>query len=557
MLSIGQIPVSFQYRRPIRGHESALNSPLYLGSQSSANLHDSTVSQHTSEFVSLPNDSNLGNRRMEPFSQMSESSSLSRDANNLDSSGTTGLDESAFPPLPGSKNARRKVKQQMQGSTVSMASVLGGRNLRISTSKKTSGAMAGSARNNVSENQWTNKISNKQVVKTLHSAGTMNSRNSVSATAEKVDIYSVETSSLKNQLQDNVIPCVSDEGQIQNGAAMQINDEVRIANKALIDHIQSRFRNDKELFTMFKEISKKFKKGEIDACVYYNYTTSFGLEDLVPELARLCPDSVKQRDLLEAFLEGQKCKQSERTEKDAATMCVLEQASKESPTNTSGTHRLTDRGGTNGTNLEPISKDGYFDPKGKNRAEIRSMPWSNVASSSGSHSNKLPMKDMGLRSFPLLVNRSIKDSESWSCDVCTLINNGLDSVCGACGIIRAVAASKATGSDCTDSVGSEVVCEPEVHGKRKKRASKFERARLGNDLLALSLNSKQSGITIDGPGPSTSTQQVAGRGAWRNGGGQKLLALAQKEAVIESVGKRSECLKPIILGNAVIKDRNS
>ena len=148
------------------------------------------------------------------------------------------------------------------------------------------------------------------------------------------------------------------------------------------------------------------------------------------------------------------------------------------------------------------------------------------------------MKDMGLGNFPLLVNRSIKDSEAWSCDICTLINNGLDGVCAACGIIRTVAVSEVTGSNCTDSLSSEVVCEPEVHGKRKKRASKFERARLGDDLLALSLNSKQSGITIDGPGPSTSTQRVSGRGAWRNGGGQKLLALAQKEAVIESAWKK-------------------
>jgi hypothetical protein len=313
---------------------------------------------------------------------------------------------------------------------------------------------------------------------------------------------------------------------------------VRAANKALIEHIQSRFRDDKDLFSMFKDLSTKFRKGEIDASIYYNYTANFGLEDLVPELARLCPDTVKKTDLLKAFEKGQQCKQKERFENNVTPMHIPEQSTKKSSAITSGTGRLTDRGGTNAINVQLASEDGHMDNKGKSKAEQRSMPWSHVASSSGSRPHKAPIKDMGLNHFPLLVGQSTRGFEPWSCDICTLKNIGQDSVCAACGIQRTFAANEFTDALCNDPENSTPLSDSQVHGKKKKRVPKFERARLGDDLSALSLISEQSDTDVNVQGLSTSAQQVCGRGAWRNMGGQKLLAQAQKETIIQAAWRK-------------------
>jgi hypothetical protein len=489
---------------------------LSVGSASSADAHHNIVNQSTAEFITTVDHTSFGNRGTEVFAQLGESSSSS----SLGGSGTTGLEDSAFPPLPGSKNARRKAKQ-IQGSSVSMASVLSGRNLRVSTNASDRMTI-GLSRNKVSGNQRLMKINCEQVA-TLHSTGTKHSSSSVSG---------------KGQLQSNIASSVIDESHAQKAVTMKISDEVRAANKALIEHIQSRFIDDKDLFSMFKEVSTKFRKGEIDASLYYNYTASFGLEDLVPELARLCPDTAKRTDLLEAFEKGQKCKPKERFENNATPVHITEPSNNESSTIMSGTGRLTDRGGTNAINVELASKDGHMDNKGKNKAEQRSMPWSHVASSSESRPRKAPIKDMGLNHFPLLVGQNTRGFEPWSCGICTLKNIGQDSVCAACGIQRTFAASEVTDAICNNPENSTPLPDSQVHGKKKKRVPKFERARLGDGLSALSLMSEQSDTNVIVQGLSTSAQQVCGRGAWRNMGGQKLLTQAQKETIIQAAWRK-------------------
>lgn len=553
-----QIPVSFQYRRPIQGRVSSRNGASYSNGQLSVGAQGSIVSNAVESaaggslnFCNGPSSHNTKNNVAESSARGDESSSRSEPSCYLAGAGGTGLpylEESAFPPLPGSKHARRKAKQQTRGSTVSMAAVLrvcdGGMWPLTSLGQsqvhgRTEGDASRSNASNVAmPNRWSQaparKTISEEVVTVIRSASAHHGRNLTHTGGERVNAsLPVSESSSRGETQNVVVP--------------HLTDAVRIANKALIECIRSKLGNDEKLFTAFKDLSAQFKRGKIDASVYYKHIISLGLWDLVPELARLCPDPEKQRDLLEAYEKGQKDKQSSalkedspsmersaitqsnaRRAKDAVKKDAFEQTSMQSAMSATIALRLTDRGGTNGENddVEVLSKDGYCDLKGKHRAESSSSgSWFSIGSSlvNGAHNPqaKVLVKGTGTVDLPAPICEWIP---CWSCNVCTLENSELNSHCAACETSR------------SDAASSAATVQAQGHGKRKKKTSKFERARLDDGSLVLSLESRGPDPAMCNPAPS-SAQRSSGRGAWKNGGGQRLVALAQRDDVIESAWK--------------------
>ena len=59
-------------------------------------------------------------------------------------------------------------------------------------------------------------------------------------------------------------------------------------------------------FAAFKDISARFRNGDVDARKYYSYISNLGLSHLVRDLAMSCPDQDKQRELLKAHEAGLK-----------------------------------------------------------------------------------------------------------------------------------------------------------------------------------------------------------------------------------------------------------
>ncbi|AQL09127.1 Putative RING zinc finger domain superfamily protein [Zea mays] len=57
---------------------------------------------------------------------------------------------------------------------------------------------------------------------------------------------------------------------------------------------------NEDMYSAFKEIAGEYRRGTIDAFEYLSYVEQFGLSHLVPEMARLLPDSRKQRELADA-----------------------------------------------------------------------------------------------------------------------------------------------------------------------------------------------------------------------------------------------------------------
>ncbi|KAJ6686772.1 EBR1 [Salix purpurea] len=78
-------------------------------------------------------------------------------------------------------------------------------------------------------------------------------------------------------------------------------EDFQTANKSLVEKIRTALENDEDRYTLFKDISGQYRQGSIDTGEYLDYVQQFGLSSLIPELARLCPDARKQKELVEIY----------------------------------------------------------------------------------------------------------------------------------------------------------------------------------------------------------------------------------------------------------------
>lgn len=78
-------------------------------------------------------------------------------------------------------------------------------------------------------------------------------------------------------------------------------EDVHTANKSLVEQIQAALGSDEDKYTAFKEISGQYRQGLIDSETYVDYVKQYNLSHLLLELARLCPDPQKQRELIETY----------------------------------------------------------------------------------------------------------------------------------------------------------------------------------------------------------------------------------------------------------------
>ncbi|KAG7561768.1 Zinc finger RING-type [Arabidopsis thaliana x Arabidopsis arenosa] len=75
--------------------------------------------------------------------------------------------------------------------------------------------------------------------------------------------------------------------------------DVQSANKSLIEKMRSALGHDEDVFVAFRNISGQYRQGLIDAKTYLEYVKGYGLAHLVIDLARLCPDPKRQKDLID------------------------------------------------------------------------------------------------------------------------------------------------------------------------------------------------------------------------------------------------------------------
>ncbi|RZC88223.1 hypothetical protein C5167_016024 [Papaver somniferum] len=240
-------------------------------------------------------------------------------------------------------------------------------------------------------------------------------------------------------------------------------EDLQMANKTLVERIRSALDNDEERYSAFKEMSGEFRQGVIGTREYLSYVQQFGLTHLVLELARLCPDTQKQRELIEnynAIVLQSRASSNNSSNKGKGKKKLAEEPDNSLANNViSSVRKLHANYKPSEEDVEVLSKDGYRSSKGKSVAE-------EILGSSS-------------------ANPKPHDYSGGS-------------------VSKNSAAGKGGSSK-----------------EKKKKIPKFQRVRLG-EAASLDLNPEPEEDTPD------SLDGVAVRGAWRNGGGQKLVALTQR-----------------------------
>ncbi|KAK4559485.1 hypothetical protein RGQ29_008637 [Quercus rubra] len=266
-------------------------------------------------------------------------------------------------------------------------------------------------------------------------------------------------------------------------------EDVQAANRSLVEKMRAALEFDEDRYAAFKDISGQYRQGLIDTGRYLYYVQQFGLSHLVVDLARLCPDPQKQKELVDTYNASLRSngpqgngwgrgsahlKDSKGSKKGKGKSVVAEDSnSKDKLANSilSTVKQLQSSYKPLEQEAEMLSKDGYRASKGKSQESVFEQ---HVELSTGSQ--------------PLMKLRGQNDSPS------------------------------------AVSVSNQNIGDGGGGSKQRKKSSKFLRARLGDGSVASLLDLKNK--DPDSDPEAVDVQNLTGglpvRGVWRNGGGQKL-----------------------------------
>ncbi|CAK9145266.1 unnamed protein product [Ilex paraguariensis] len=285
-----------------------------------------------------------------------------------------------------------------------------------------------------------------------------------------------------------------------SGQAM-LNVDVHTANKSLVERIRADLEFDHDKYSAFKDISAEYRLGLLDAETYLAYVEQFGLSHLVLELARLCPDTRKQKELVDTY-----------------NATLVSNGSRENSWRNGSIHL----------------KDGDGSKKGK----VKSVD----VGSSGSKDN--------LADAIISTVRKLQSSYQPSDEEEVLSKDGYRAAKGKSKMVvdepqvefsSPSQTLKLKGQSNSLSVGvvsNQILGDGGGKSKQRKKTSKFHRVRLGDGSVAALLDLKNSDPADPNPdleeevavdGSKNSTEGLPVHGVWRNGGGQRLLAKKSRD----------------------------
>ncbi|MCD7450173.1 hypothetical protein HAX54_003954 [Datura stramonium] len=280
-------------------------------------------------------------------------------------------------------------------------------------------------------------------------------------------------------------------------AATNVED-VQTANKSLVERMRIALEFDQDKFAAFKEISAEYRQGSIDAETYLAYVEQFGLSHLVLELARLCPDAERQKALIDTYnanfvgtvpiqnsrsggnslKDGKSSKNGKGKSIDAGNVTSMDNMADNV---ISTVRKLQSSHKTPEGDVEVLSRDGYRSAKGKSKLTLIESE-----------------EELNSRGKPLKLDARQNDSS--------------------------------TKDESNHRSGNN-----DGKSKQRKKTSKFYRVRLGDGSVETLLNLNSSNPDLD-PDPDrketldeqSNPESLPVRGVWRNGGGQKLVAMTSK-----------------------------
>lgn len=343
-----QIPTSFRYRSNYEsGHhrgrrrtfrrEPSPDNELNMAIQASlegVNAGGAVSDPSPSSVAAPPARDDAGSNDVEPLVQPFESLSTSDSEPSSryrqavsQSTGAARLGESSFPPLSAAASSQQKSQQELDALN---QNTMAARLRRQNNATVLNVARPSPARNRgpvpASSGPWPApaRLTSSGQIKQATAAGSGSSScvNSLQARLAAEPGLAAggawgvrnpgssstlnHSSSAPNLVESRSFDPVSDfppvsavqSSKVQNGGQTVKTED---ANKSLVDKIRAGLDFDEDKYNAFKEISQEYRHGVIDTWEYLEYVKQFDLTHLVLDLAKLCPDSKKQRELIEAY----------------------------------------------------------------------------------------------------------------------------------------------------------------------------------------------------------------------------------------------------------------
>ncbi|KAG6699911.1 hypothetical protein I3842_08G085300 [Carya illinoinensis] len=541
-----QIPTSFRYRRNNeqdrrrgRGRAFQLNSSesqLSMAIEASLETANADRTSHDpSSSSSLqvapdPVDASDIDAIVHPFDSLAttDSESSVRYLQALGSSRNASLVESSFPPLPKAPKSRRQkpkpgsedfpsnsmaahLRRQRNVSVLNSAQAWpaasrGSLPLASASTQsrptsnaapvpsRSSGQSSTASSNGLATSSYAS-LAQARPTHALLSVGSRDSGNAerISHSASAPDL--VERGSVEPSISDFPPVSAAQRHKLSTSSQASLNVEnVQTANRSLVEKIRATLEFDEDKYTYFKDISGRYRQGTIDTGRYLDYVRQFGLSHLVPELARLCPDAQKQKELVETYNASLQSnvpqangwgtgnahlKDSKGSKKGKGKSVAVEDSnSKERLANSilGAVKQLQSTFKPLEEDAEVLSKDGYRASRGKSKV---SMDDQRVELNTGSQPLMKPLDQNNSQSAGSISDQNVGDGGGGS--------------------------------------------------KQRKKTPKFLRARLGDGSVASLLdpknkdsdsNSEAMNESLDGNQNSNGGLPV--RGVWRNRGGHKL-----------------------------------
>ncbi|KHG22489.1 LIM domain and RING finger protein [Gossypium arboreum] len=278
-----QIPTSFRYRRSneenrrgrgrtFRREASDNDYQLSMAIEASLGMASDPPASSTAQAVSNHRDTNDIDPLVQPFESLSttDAESSSRYLQALGTGSRGGpLQESSFPPLP----------------------------VAPSTSQQKSQHSSGLPNNNMAAHLRRQKNGNKNALSSAQAWPATSRRTGQASTPNLSDGGYSEPSA------SDFPPVSAAQGHKQSSSSQVLTnvEDVRMANKSLVEKMRAALDYDEEKYTAFKEVSGQYRQGLIGTDRYLDYVHQHGLSHLVLELARLLPDVQKQKELIDTY----------------------------------------------------------------------------------------------------------------------------------------------------------------------------------------------------------------------------------------------------------------
>ncbi|KAL1067623.1 hypothetical protein V6Z11_D12G141500 [Gossypium hirsutum] len=347
-----QIPTSFRYRRSneenrrgrgrtFRREASDNDYQLSMAIEASLGMASDPPASSTAQAVSNHRDTNDIDPLVQPFESLSttDAESSSRYLQALGTGSRGGpLQESSFPPLPVAPSTCQQKSQHSSGlPNNTMAAYLrrqknGNKNALSSaqawpaTSLRTGQASSISSQvrpvanvaavtslgngsgngNRVAQLGYassTQAQARPTTADILMSSGSRTSSGSTSRISHSSSAPNLSDGGYSEPSASDFPPVSAAQRHKQSSSSQVLTnvEDVRTANKSLVEKMRAALDYDEEKYTAFKEVSGQYRQGLIGTDRYLDYVHQHGLSHLVLELARLLPDVQKQKELIDTY----------------------------------------------------------------------------------------------------------------------------------------------------------------------------------------------------------------------------------------------------------------